>query len=89
MLIGDTRDLLYDHFMCSSILSIQRTCNSVAHNLAKVGLSWDPGEYHVWENPLPEFVQTFIARDAVEPELSMRRPKSRNLHQKNSLDRLN
>ena len=73
MLIGYIRGLLHDHFVCSGVLSIPRNCNSVAHNLAKIGLSWNPGEYHVCANPLPEFVQTFVARDVVKPESSMTR----------------
>lgn len=71
MLIGDTRDLLDENFVCTDILSVPRVCNSVAHNLAKVGLCWDPGVHHVWADPLPEFVKNFVARYvvAIEPEL--------------------
>ena len=74
MLVRDTRDLLHEYFVCTDILSVPRTCNSVAHNLARVGLSWDSGEHHVWANPLPEFVNTLVARDLVEPVFPMERP---------------
>lgn len=73
MLICDVRNLLHDHFVCSGIMSISLFCNSVARNLARIGLSWDPGEQHVWANLLPEFVKTFVPRDdekAIEPELA-------------------
>jgi hypothetical protein len=34
-----------------------------AHELAHMGLSWDLGQFHVWVVPLPEFVNTLMARD--------------------------
>jgi hypothetical protein len=68
MLIKDTRFLLRKHFVCSAIFSIPRSCNSVAHELAKLALCWDPGELHVW------FVKTLVARDSVEPVVSIERP---------------
>ena len=64
MLIRDTRDLLNEHFVCSSVISIPRACNGIAHNLAKLAMCWDPGGRHVWA--LPEFVKTLIARNVVE-----------------------
>ena len=66
MLIRDARSMLNEHFICSKILSVPRTCNGLAHNLAKLAMSWDPGDSHVWASPLPEFVMSLIARDNVE-----------------------
>jgi len=66
MLIRDTRDLLNEDFVCSSVISIPRSCNGIAHNLAKLAMCWDPGDRHVWTSPLPEFVKTLITRDVVE-----------------------
>ena len=61
MLLSDTRSLLCEHFVCSKILSIPRACNGLAHNLAKLAMSWDLSNCHVWASPLPEFVKTLIA----------------------------
>jgi len=77
MLIRDTRDLLNEHFVCSSVISIPRACNGIAHNLAKLAMCWDPGGRHVWA--LPEFVKTLIARDygsnnkAIEPVIALKK----------------
>ena len=66
MLIGDIRELLQDQFVCEGVELIPRSCNAAAHDLAKLGLSWDPGESCVWTNPLPEFVKDLVSRDVVE-----------------------
>jgi len=84
MLVRDTRDLLHEYFICTDILSVPRACNSVAHNLARVGMSWDSGEHHVWVNPFLEFVKDFVARDIVETMSLMRRPESQSLFRKKS-----
>ena len=39
MLIRDIRDLLHEHFICNDIILIPRPCNSVAHELARLGIS--------------------------------------------------
>ena len=40
MLIRDIRDLLHEHFVRNNdIILIPRTCNSVAHELARLGMS--------------------------------------------------
>jgi len=38
------RDLLHEQFVCSSILYVPRSCNSLAHALASLALSWDLGQ---------------------------------------------
>jgi hypothetical protein len=43
MLIRDTRDLLNEYFVCSSVISIPRACNGIAHNLAKLTIVLGPG----------------------------------------------
>lgn len=73
MLLRDTCALLNEHFVCSKIISVPRACNVVAHNLAKLALSWDPDECHVWASPLLEFVMTLFARDVVEPMILIER----------------
>jgi hypothetical protein len=54
--------------------SVARACNSVAHELAKFARSWDQGDLHVLVHPLPEFVQTLVARDLVKPMSLIERP---------------
>jgi len=66
MLIRDIRDLLHEHFVRNNdIILIRRTCNSVAHELARLGMSWDRGESCIWTSPLLEFVKGLVTRDFV------------------------
>ena len=74
MMIKDTRFMLREHFVCSGIISIPRSCNSVAHDLAKLAMSWDLGDLYVWAHPLPEFINTLVARDLVKPVFPMEMP---------------
>lgn len=62
-LFKDLRNLLYDSFVYSDIYNIPRTCNEVAHELAATSMTWDPGQYQVWTEPLPECVSSLLARD--------------------------
>jgi len=75
MLIRDTRHLLHEHFICNDIFLVPRACNSVAHNLASLGMSWDPDESCIWTSTLPDSVKSLVARDSVEPSISITRPK--------------
>ena len=34
-------EILSDHFRCEFIRNIPRSCNSVAHEIARLGMSWD------------------------------------------------
>ena len=43
-----------------------RSCNMVAHELARLSLSWDPGRSMVRNDPLPEFVLRRVSRDLAE-----------------------
>jgi hypothetical protein len=74
LLIRDIRDLLHEHFICNDIILIPRTCNSVAHELARLGMSWDPGESCIWTSPLPECVKCLVTRNSVESSVSITRP---------------
>jgi hypothetical protein len=60
------REFLADQFICNSIQNVPHSCNSIAHEIAKMGMSWDPGQSVVWTDPLPEFVNTLVARDLAE-----------------------
>lgn len=44
ILFQSIRNLLHDQFYCNSILNISRSCNSSAHEIAKIALNWDPGQ---------------------------------------------
>ena len=37
----------------ADIVHVPRSCNRGAHDLAHVGLNWDPDRSHVWIDPLP------------------------------------
>ena len=73
-LFKDIREMIQDSFICSSICKIPRSCNSCAHDLAAMGKSWDPGQFHVWSDPLPEFVNVWAARDLAEQSSVNTRP---------------
>jgi len=74
MLIRETRVLLQEVFFCNDVLLVPRICNSAAHALASLGMSWDPGESCVLTNPLPEFVKSLVTCDVVESLVSITRP---------------
>ena len=44
MLIRDTRELLHGHFICNDVMPVPQVCNSVAHELARMGMSCNAGE---------------------------------------------
>ena len=48
----------------------------LAMGLAKLAMSWDPGDCHVWASPLLEFVVTLFARDVVEPMIDYSNSKA-------------
>jgi hypothetical protein len=73
-LFANIRSLLLDSFSCTSICKIPRSCNSSAHELASLGMSWDPGQFYLWTDPLPEFVNRWAARDLPELESRNIRP---------------
>jgi hypothetical protein len=60
------RDLLADQFRCDIIPNAPRSCNSVAHEIVKVGMCWDLGQSDVWLDPLPQFVNSLVACDLAE-----------------------
>lgn len=74
VLFRDIRELLADHFRCNKIQYIPRSCNSYAHEIAKLALSWDPGQSFLWDDPLPDFVSTLVSRDFIEISSMNERP---------------
>ena len=66
VLFKGIRELLADQFRCDCVRNIPRSCNSVAHEIARLGMSWDPGQSVVWLDPLPKFVNILVAHDLAE-----------------------
>ena len=65
-LFRDIRKFLQEHFICSEISLVSRCNNSSAHELARLGFSWDSGQSHVWTRPLPICVNTHVTRELAE-----------------------
>ena len=68
-LFQDIRASLHEDFLSLNVTKIHRSCNSLAHELAAMGQSWDPGQYHHWIDPLPDFVIRLNTHDLAEYEL--------------------
>ncbi|KAJ1288003.1 hypothetical protein BS78_02G054800 [Paspalum vaginatum] len=64
---SEIRNLLDLHFTSVEISVIPRSCNRCAHDLARLGLTWDSDEPHVWLDPLPIFVIAILDRDHTGP----------------------
>jgi hypothetical protein len=67
VLYKEARELIRLHFASVQVLHISRSCNSCAHDIARLNLSWDPDQPYVWLDPLPSFVYNFVVRDYAEP----------------------
>ena len=67
-LFREARAELRASFPVAHINFRPRSCNMVAHELAHLSLSWDPGQSMVRHDPSqrPEFVTLFVARDLAE-----------------------
>jgi hypothetical protein len=51
--------------MCNDVILISRTCNGVAHDLASLEMSWDPGEILCLEEP--PFVRLLVSVSITRP----------------------
>jgi ribonuclease HI len=69
--IGGLREFILDNFASVQISNVSRSCNSLAHAIAKVGLSWDPGQAIVWQDHLSDFVTAAAARDLAEQMINI------------------
>jgi len=65
-LFREARAELRASFPVAHINFRPRSCNMVAHELAHLSLSWDPGRSMVRNDPLPEFVLRRVSRDLAE-----------------------
>jgi len=62
-LFCEIADLLRSQFLSFEICHVPRSCNVCAHEHAKYGLSWDPDQPVVWNDPLPKFVNIWVHGD--------------------------
>lgn len=60
VLFRSVREFLTDQFICTKILIVPQSCNSSTHEIARIAMSWDPGQSSVWSDPLPEFVDSVV-----------------------------
>jgi hypothetical protein len=51
------------NFSRAHIVHVPQSCNRGAHDLAHIGLNWDPDRSHIWIDLLQEFVTTLGVRD--------------------------
>ncbi|KAF8665180.1 hypothetical protein HU200_054156 [Digitaria exilis] len=63
-LFKEIHDLLSLDFHVLYIEHCNRLCNACAHALAHSGLVRDPDHPCVWHDPLPDFVNFYLAHDA-------------------------
>jgi len=73
-LVREIKDLAEENLASFSLVKIPSSCNLCAHELASVGVSWDPGQYHFWTDTLPDFVKRLSARDWAEHQSINPRP---------------
>jgi hypothetical protein len=52
----EVRDMVNYQFDHVEILFVPRSCNTVAHDIARYGLYWDSGQFLIWTDHLLEFV---------------------------------
>lgn len=62
----EIKTVLQSQFPSFEVYFAPRSCNNVAHELARLGVSWDTGQSYVWVDPLPEFVRAKVIRDSTE-----------------------
>ena len=67
VLIREAKFLISMNFVHVDVVHAPQSCNSCAHELARIGLSWDPNQSHEWTDPLPKFVYSWVTRDSSEP----------------------
>ena len=63
VLFREAKFILSTSFSSSSIIHGYRSCNMVAHELARVGRHRDPDHPVVWIHPLPAFVNNLLVSD--------------------------
>jgi hypothetical protein len=51
------------NFIRVDVVHMPRSSNRCAHELARIGLNWEPDQSHVWIDPLPKFVRDLVHRN--------------------------
>ncbi|OEL13427.1 hypothetical protein BAE44_0025552, partial [Dichanthelium oligosanthes] len=67
VLFREAKFLISTHSDFVDISFTPCSCNRCAHDLARIGLRWDPGHPAVWTGPLPKFVKVIVRRDLTKP----------------------
>ena len=67
VLFREAKFLMATMFSSASVVHVHRSCNSVAHELARAGRIRDLDHPAVWVHPLPDFVNALLVRDSAEP----------------------
>ena len=63
VLFREAKFILDTMFSSWSVVFVNRSCNSVAHDLARFGRDRDPDHPILWMHPLPGFVNDLLVRD--------------------------
>ena len=71
-LFREAKFLLATMFNSCSVVHVTRSCNTVAHNLARYGRGRDPDHPVIWMYPLPDFVNDLLVRDRTAPWIKSR-----------------
>ena len=64
VLFREAKFMLATMFSSTSIVHAYRSCNSVAHALARFGRERDPDHPIIWMHPLPSFVNNLLVCDS-------------------------
>ena len=70
VLFREAKFLMATLFSSVSVVHVHRSCNSVAHEMARVGRTRDLDHPAVWVHPLTDFVNTLLVRDSAEPQVA-------------------
>lgn len=63
VLFQDARMSIESNFVKVEFKHCYRIINQCAHEIARFGMSWDPGQNCLWFDPLPEFISILMTRD--------------------------
>ena len=63
VLFREAKFILDTMFSSWSVVFVNLSCNSVAHDLARFGRDRDPDHPFLWMHPLPDFVNDLLVRD--------------------------
>jgi len=67
VLFREAKFLMSINFIWVDVVHMPRSSNWCAHELARIGLNWDPDRSHIWINLLLEFVLELVSHDGNDP----------------------